>query len=329
MHFWTVWHEGASFDKYRSVKPRFCSEFGYQSFPSLSTVKSYCPEEQLNLTSPIMEHHQKNPRGNSIILENFSRYFRFPNSLEKMLYLSQVQQAWAMQIACEYWRTLRPYCMGTLIWQLNDNWPVASWSAIEYSGKWKLLMYHAKNFFAPITPIGYIEDGKLKVFITNDTDKAEDVKVSVKFSTYRGEKVRQHVFRVTVEPQSVLEVTSSELDDIDVTNTFAYLKASTQNIYRESVIFLTEPKKCALEDPQLKTQIRKVGKGFQIEVSCSRPAFWVSLDANSIKGQFSDNMFSIRPTAQKVVTFTPESDDITLEEFEKNLSIYDLYWAGY
>ena len=79
----------------------------------------------------------------------------------------------------------------------------------------------------------------------------------------------------------------------------------------------------------MKTQIRKVGKGFQIEVSCSRPAFWVSLDANSIKGQFSDNMFSIRPTAQKVVTFTPESDDITLEEFEKNLSIYDLYWAGY
>ena len=118
-----------------------------------------------------MEHHQKNPRGNSIILENFSRYFRFPNSLEKMLYLSQAQQAWAMQTACEYWRSLRPYCMGTLIWQLNDNWPVASWSAIEYSGKWKLLMYHAKNFFAPIAPIGYIEDGKLKVFITHQIEQ--------------------------------------------------------------------------------------------------------------------------------------------------------------
>ena len=330
MHFWTVWHEGASFDKYRSVKPRFCSEFGYQSFPSLSTVKSYCPEDQLNLTSPVMEHHQKNPRGNSIILENFSRYFRFPNSLEKMLYLSQAQQAWAMQTACEYWRSLRPYCMGTLIWQLNDNWPVASWSAIEYSGKWKLLMYHAKNFFAPIAPIGYIEDGKLKVFITNDTDKAEDVKVSVKFSTYRGEKVRQHVFRVTVEPQSVLEVTQCDISDIDVTTTFAYLKASTPSIYRESVIFLTEPKKCALENPQLNTAIKKVGKGFQIEVSCARPAFWVSLDSQDIKGIFSDNMFSIRPTAQKVVTFTPEGDeDISVTEFSEKLRVYDLYWAGY
>ena len=330
MHFWTVWHEGASFDKYRSVKPRFCSEFGYQSFPSLSTVKSYCPEDQLNLTSPVMEHHQKNPRGNSIILENFSRYFRFPNSLEKMLYLSQAQQAWAMQTACEYWRSLRPYCMGTLIWQLNDNWPVASWSAIEYSGKWKLLMYHAKNFFAPIVPIGYIEDGKLKVFITNDTDKAEEVKVSVKFSTYRGEKVRQHVFRVTVEPQSVLEVTQCDISDIDVTTTFAYLKASTPSIYRESVIFLTEPKKCALENPQLNTAIKKVGKGFQIEVSCARPAFWVSLDSQDIKGIFSDNMFSIRPTAQKVVTFTPEGDeDISVTEFSEKLRVYDLYWAGY
>ena len=328
MHFWSVWHEGAPFEKYRTVKPRFCSEFGYQSFPSLSTVKGYCPEEDLNLTSPVMEHHQKNPRGNSIILENFSRYFRFPDTLEKMLYLSQAQQAWAMQTACEYWRSLRPYCMGTLIWQLNDNWPVASWSAVEYSGKWKLMMYHARNFFAPIAPIGYVEDGKLRVFVTNDTDREEEVKVSVKFSTYRGEKVRQHVFRVIVPPQSVYPVTESDLTGIKPETTFAYIKVSTPTIYREAQIFLTEPKNSELQDPGLRTSVRAVGKTFQVEVSCTRPAFWVSLDAGDIKGVFSDNMFSIRPTAQHVVSFTPE-EDVSLEEFTKTLRIYDLYWAGH
>ncbi|MGN0907174.1 MAG: glycosyl hydrolase 2 galactose-binding domain-containing protein [Bullifex sp.] len=328
MHFWSVWHEGAPFEKYRTVRPRFCSEFGYQSFPSLSTVKGYCPEDELNLTSPVMEHHQKNPRGNSIILENFSRYFRFPSSLEKMIYLSQAQQAFAMQTACEYWRSLRPYCMGTLIWQLNDNWPVASWSAVEYSGKWKLLMYHARNFFAPIAPIGYIMDGKLKVFVTNDTDRDEEVKVSVKFSTFRGEKVRHHVFRITAPAQSVSAVTECDLTGIKSETTFAYLKVSTPTIYRESQIFLTEPKKAEMQDPELKTVVRRVGKSFQVEVSCTRPAFWVSLDAGEIKGIFSDNMFSVRPTAQHVVSFTPE-EDVTEEEFTAALKVYDLYWAGH
>ena len=127
-----------------------------------------------------------------------------------------------------------------------------------------------------------------------------------------------------------MEVTQCDISDIDVTTTFAYLKASTPSIYRESVIFLTEPKKCALENPQLNTAIKKVGKGFQIEVSCARPAFWVSLDSQDIKGIFSDNMFSIRPTAQKVVTFTPEGDeDISVTEFSEKLRVYDLYWAGY
>ncbi|MGH0052303.1 MAG: glycoside hydrolase family 2 protein, partial [Sphaerochaetaceae bacterium] len=139
MHFWSVWHEGKSFEEYYTINPRFVSEFGFQSFPLLSTVRTYATEEMENLTSRVMEHHQKNPRGNSIIMENFTRYYRFPSSFAQMLYLSQVQQAKAMKMAIEYWRTTMPHCMGTLYWQLNDNWPVASWSSIDYTGTWKLL----------------------------------------------------------------------------------------------------------------------------------------------------------------------------------------------
>lgn len=137
MHFWDVWHSGKSFDAYQDIKPRFCSEFGFQSWPSFSEVKTFVPEEDWNVTSPTFEGHQKNGRGNSIITEMFTRYFRFPSNFEQMLYLSQVQQAIAIKTGCEYWRAISPICRGMLYWQLNDNWPVSSWSSIEYSGRWK------------------------------------------------------------------------------------------------------------------------------------------------------------------------------------------------
>ncbi|MGL4985757.1 MAG: glycoside hydrolase family 2 protein, partial [Treponemataceae bacterium] len=168
MHYWTVWHEGKSFDAYLDIRPRFVSEFGYQSFPSIEGIESYADKSQMNLTSPVMEFHQRNPRGNSIILENFSRYFRFPNSFESMIYLSQVQQALAIKTAVEYWRSLRPHCMGAIIWQLNDVWPVASWSSIEYSGKWKLLHYATKDFYAPFAVFPYKKDGKVHINVVND-----------------------------------------------------------------------------------------------------------------------------------------------------------------
>lgn len=156
MHFWEVWHSGASFNAYHNIKPRFCSEFGFQSWPSLAEVKTFVPQEDWNVTSPTFEGHQKNASGNSIITEMFTRYFRFPASFEQMLYLSQVQQSIAIKTGCEYWRSISPICRGMLYWQLNDNWPVSSWSSIEYSGRWKQLHYHAKRVFAP-TYIPFVE----------------------------------------------------------------------------------------------------------------------------------------------------------------------------
>ncbi|GAL08554.1 beta-mannosidase [Photobacterium aphoticum] len=115
----------------------------------MPTVKTYAEQEDWNVTSPTFEQHQKNARGNSIITEMFTRYFRFPNTFDNMLYLSQVQQALAIKTASEFWRAHKAHCRGILYWQLNDCWPVSSWSSIEYTGRWKQLHYHAKRFFAP------------------------------------------------------------------------------------------------------------------------------------------------------------------------------------
>jgi beta-mannosidase len=332
MHFWSVWHEGKPFEHYYSIKPRFVSEFGYQSFPSLSTVATYAPEDMWNLTSPVMEHHQKNDRGNSIIIENFSRYYRFPNNFEQMLYLSQVQQATAMKMAIEYYRTLLPHCMGTLYWQLNDNWPVASWSSIDYTGKWKLLHYAAKHFYNPALPIAYQkEPGKVEVYVVNDAPRPiEDMKLSVKFCTFSAQKLGKQEYRFTLEAKTSNHICTIDLrkkPKLDPKRTFIYLKLKSDDVYIENTLLLAKPKECSLEDPCLNTVVAEVNGGFSITVSCTNPAFQVALDAGSIKGVFSDNLFDIRPTAQKVVFFKTKNV-CTIKQFKDSLKVFDLYGSS-
>lgn len=329
MHFWSVWHEGKSFEEYYSIKPRFVSEFGYQSFPSLSTVATYAQPSMWNLTSVEMEHHQKNSRGNSIIIENFSRYYRFPTNFEQMLYLSQVQQATAMKMAIEYWRTTMPHCMGTLYWQLNDNWPVASWSSIDYTLKWKLLHYAAKRFYAPALPIAYQkEDGKVEVYIVNDGPKGiEDAKLSVKFCTFDGQKLSKQEYRLTIDAKSSTHMCTIDLKKkpkIDRKKTFVYLKLKSDDLYIENCLLLDKPKACQLCDPGIETHIEKASGGFLVTVCCIHPAFEVALDAQDLKGVFSDNLFNIRPTAQKVVFFKTH-ESITALQFKEKLKVFDLF----
>lgn len=331
MHYWSVWHEGKPFEAYYDIKPRFVSEFGYQSFPSLSTVETYAPDGQLNLTSPVMEHHQKNMRGNSIIIENFSRYFRFPTSFEQMLYLSQAQQALAMRTAIEYWRTLRPYCMGALYWQLDDNWPVASWSSIDYTGKWKLLHYAARRFFDPLTPIAYMKDDKIEVFVVNDTNRRyDDAKLSIKTSRFNGDKLPKQVYHLTVSPQSSTHICTISKREIGapVNEAFIYLKLRTTDRYVENTLLLDLPKRCGICPPQFDIQVAEAQGGFSVTLGCKAPAFWVSLDAGDIKGRFSDNFFDIRPTAQKQVLFKAK-EPCSLDRFKESLKIFDLYTSGH
>ncbi len=326
MHCWTVWHEGKPFEAYLDIKPRFVSEFGYQAFPSLSTVATYADRDQWNLTSPVMEHHQKHPRGNTIIMENFTRYYRFPQGFEQMLYLSQVQQAAAIRTAVEYWRTLRPTCMGALYWQLNDNWPVASWSSIDYTGKWKLLHYAAKRFFQPLLPVLVLKDGKLTITVVNDTEKNLDCRASVKIRRFDGTKILQNVYMPSVASDSCQEVCSLSLHDLGIPldDAFMYIKLYAADRYVENSIFLGHPKKYQLIDPKLTHQVQVVPGGFGITLSVKAPAFAVALDQGEVKGSFSDNLFDLRPSALKTVVFRCR-EEVSLERFNEQLKIFDLY----
>lgn len=155
-HFWDVWHARHPVKDYEKYRFRFVSEFGMQSYSSPETNATFCPRGDDNIFGAAMENHQKNRAGNQIILDYVSRRYRFPRSQDDLIYLSQLNQAHCMQVGVEHWRRHMPHCMGALYWQLNDCWPVASWSSIEFTGRWRALHHAAQRFFAPLLVCAHV-----------------------------------------------------------------------------------------------------------------------------------------------------------------------------
>jgi len=181
-HFWDVWHKKAPMQNYLLHNTKFCSEFGMQSLCSVETCRLFAPESEMNMFNSIFESHQKNRAGNEIMLHYIFQLFQFPRSYKSLSYLSQLNQALCMKCGVEHFRRQMPFCMGSLYWQLNDCWPVTSWSSIEFSGRWKALHYFAKRFYSPllvsVVSVGnQVEDmsqqrttnmGLLDIYITYD-----------------------------------------------------------------------------------------------------------------------------------------------------------------
>ncbi len=159
-HYWEVWHGGKPFTDYRKHFFRYASEFGFQSFPCRATVERFTLPEDRNVFSRVMEMHQRNAAANGKIMNYLAATFRYPTDFDQLLYASQLLQAEAIRYGVEHWRRHRGRCMGAVVWQLNDIWPVASWSSIDYYGRWKALHYLEKRFFAPIA-ISCEEHGEL------------------------------------------------------------------------------------------------------------------------------------------------------------------------
>ena len=341
MHNWTVWHENASFDAYYGFRPRFCSEFGYQSFPSREVAETYCNTFQLNPTAPDFEWHQKNPGGNPRMLETMARYFRFPQGTDAMLYLSQVQQSIAMKTAIEGWRCQRPRCMGTLYWQLNDNWPVASWSSIEYGGKWKHLHYQARRFYAPVDVVcvpggdrsgATMVDGggnavktgtsvdAAAVKLLNDTDRIVDATVVAEFWSFDGRVLKRVEADVMLPPDGVTDWGHGVLRKSDVDEpAFLVVTLKAQGIRVCNDWMFGYYKEFDLAD----ANVTAAFDGFRVTLSTDRPAFFVWADVRGIRGEFSDNSFTLLPGRPVEIRFTPKSG-VSPDEFRKLFSVTHL-----
>ncbi len=328
MHYWQVWHSGKSFDAYYDVVPRFCSEFGYQSFPSMETIRTYAPEDQFNVTAPIMEHHQRNPGGNSKITEMFTRYFRMPDGFANFVYLSQVQQGLAIKTAVEHWRHLRPICMGTLYWQLNDLWPVCSWSSLEYGGKWKLLHYMAKRFYAPtIVSAFQTERGELEIWATNDQMQAVDANIELRVFTFDGTMVSTSDLSARVEAGSALQLRTFAVDELAPApvDVFAVLDLTVgETTFRNEHAFAPW-KSCALPVADVRFRVVEAADGgLAVSVQTDAPVFYLTIEAQGVSGVFEDNGFTLLPDEERIVSFKSKGKDVSAQMLSAALRVQHL-----
>ena len=186
-HNWDVWHGRVPFSTYETHNERFVSEYGFQSFPALPTIESFTDEpDRASIFTTVMLAHQKNDEGNSIIHDYMLRDYAEPKDFPSFLYASQVLQAEGIKLGAEHLRRIRPQNMGSLFWQLNDCWPVASWSSIDYYGRWKALQFYARRFYSPLLVSPHVEDGALAVYVVSDKTTPQQAELRLRLIAFTG-----------------------------------------------------------------------------------------------------------------------------------------------
>ncbi len=202
-HYWGVWWGMEPFEVYNTKIGRFASEYGFQGFPDLETIKSFVPPDELYLYSPSLKMHQKHPTGFETIQKYIEMYYDAPDKLERYITISQLLQAYGIKTAIEAHRRAKPYCMGTLYWQFNDCNPVVSWSGIDYFGRWKGMQETVKNAYADILVSPVEENGKIRVYIVSDRMKETKGMLEVRFESFSGIIPSEpYLTTVTVKPNS-------------------------------------------------------------------------------------------------------------------------------
>ncbi|MDP2082851.1 MAG: glycoside hydrolase family 2 protein [Pseudotabrizicola sp.] len=307
MHFWSVWHEGRDFDHYRDVKPRFCSEFGFQSYPSLSAIATFADRSDWNIAAPVMESHQKNAGGNARIAETMFRTFRFPVDFPSFVYLSQVQQGVAIHTAVTAWRALKPHCMGALYWQLNDTWPVCSWSSLDHGGNWKLLHHMAWRFFAPITVIAVPQADTITLKAVNDLPDEAYITLHVQAVNMAGQ-IRPLVETDTTlctkgaTPCTVIDRAQLQPDEVLHWHWSDGARASGADIFSPRAW-----KTFDLVDPKISQSVARDGDDWLITLKSHALAPFTALEAD-LPGRFSDNAFALIPGQDRMIRFTPSTE---------------------
>lgn len=323
MHYWSVWHENKPFADYRKVKPRFCSEFGFQSYTSLPVIRTYASEKDMNIASPVMELHQKNAGGNERIAATMFRYFRFPEGFANFVYLSQVQQALAIRTAVDYWRSLKPHCMGTLYWQLNDTWPVASWSSLDYGGSWKLLHYAARRFFQPVhvAAIPSDDESEIRLSLVNDTLSDVTVTLNLSFLSLDGERTDFKSLDAICSPDAAVTVAVVAASDVPENCLLAWSFTASNGMGGEGHYTTVPYKALDLQPSGLGLAVQpSTDGGYDVTLTSAGLALYVQVESDR-PGRFSDNGFDLAAGEMRRITFIPEDKTAG----EPTFRLYDLH----
>jgi beta-mannosidase len=359
-HYWGVWHAEAPYTKYADNTSRFMSEYGFQSFPTIETVSRYAAPTDWRIDSKVMLSHQRHPRGNQLVLTYMDRDFHVPKDFGAFLYMSQVLQATVIQYGAEAHRRRWPYNAGSLYWQLDDCWPVASWAGIDYFGRWKALHYAARRFFAPILVSPVEEKGALRVYVVSDRRADTRAHLSLRLVDIDGDAAatgkpaparrtgdlwrseRDVIVKANASELSFTAWTKDLLKDLDPGHVVLVAEltepaATGGALLSRNLFYFVKTRDLALSPPELKTAVEvDPARGTAtIRVSARRlaRAVWLStVEAGGVAagGTFSDNFFDLLPGETATVTFTPAAqtplpDAAHLASSLRALTVRDTY----
>jgi len=335
-HVWDVWHGRVPFSTYETHHARFVTEYGFQSFPEMKTIEAFtAPEDRANIFTQVMLAHQKNNEGNDIIHNYLLKDYSEPKDFASFLYVSQVLQAEGIKIGAEHFRRSRPETMGSIFWQLNDCWPVASWSSIDYYGRWKALQYYARRFYAPVLVSPHVEEGALKVYIVSDKLKPEAAQLRVRLMNFDGKVLLEETKPVEVAPLAskvYLDWPLKKLTDAGAADTarvfvVAELTAGGAAISR-NLVYLAPTKAVELKPAQLNVEAVGARGNYKIRIGSSVLARDVYLSFGDLDVPLSDNYFDLLPGETREITVTGAATLDSLKAQMKVISLTDAFAPG-
>ncbi|HEV7747833.1 MAG TPA: glycoside hydrolase family 2 protein [Pyrinomonadaceae bacterium] len=327
-HYWQVWHAALPFSEYAKQFPRFMSEYGFQSFPEIETVNTYTLPVDHDIQSPVMMAHQRHPRGNQLVREYMLREYSEPKDFESFLYVSQVLQAEGIKIGAEHLRRIKPHNMGSLFWQLNDCWPVASWSSIDYTGRWKALQYYARRFYGDILVSPLEDNGNISVFVVSDRLKLAAAGLNLSLLDFDGKNLWSEHRDIDLAPLSSGSYATIPIDTLlagkDPRGVFLLTEVLVDGKLVSSNEHFFQPfKNLALGRPQIETDVVAMNGRFKITLSTDKLARAVYLTSPEYAGVFADNYFNLIPGKKVEVVFRPKVA-VGLRDFRDKLKIRTL-----
>lgn len=322
IHYWGVWHGLHKFSDFEKYIGRFMSEYGFQSFPELKTIKSFTIPQDWNIESPVMTAHQRSGIGNLRIKEYMGWYYNIPTSFEKFLYVGQILQADAIKSAIETHRINKPFTMGTLYWQLNDCWPVASWSSTDYYRRWKALHYFVKKAYSEFLVTTKIADNKLNISVVSDKLSTTKASLLVVIKDFQGNEFFKKNLSVQIPENSsntYLSINLNELKgDFNQSNCFCYVELSKgNNLLANESKLLTIPKQANLPKCTIQSNVTKAKGGVNILLKSNVFAKNVYLSTES-EVQMADNYFDLLPNQPKNIFMKTK---FSVEQIKEQLKV--------
>lgn len=318
-HYWGVWYGREPFEILDQKVPRFMSEYGFQSFPEMKTIRSFATPDQWDIESETMTNHQKSAIGNDAIRGYMDMYYHTPSNFEDFIYVGLVMQGRGMSKGIKAHRRNRPYCMGTLYWQLNDSWPVVSWSGIDYYGNWKALHYHARDAYKPLSVTLFEENNSINVYTLSDLlSDHNKLKLELQLIDFNGNTVWRKSSQVNAKANSsevVYSLSSNEILEKQRGNTVlrAQLKTAANQVIAEDLLYFDLPKNLNLPNTNIKYTTKQKNGKIIVTLQSKNLAKDVFIEISKMGAKFSDNFFDLLPNEKKVV----EISELDLKDKEK------------